>query len=111
MCIICKNNININMTKIEISNCKNIKEIPQELINLEEIIIVKCDNFTKLYNTFTKLKVLHIHYYNKTKNIPENFNNLIDLQLEFCPINKQTIYCYSDDRQQIKNLIKYVNKI
>ena len=65
MCIICNKEYDINIKKIYIQNCKKIKEIPKDLINLEEIIIEKCDNFNKLYDTFTKLKILHIHYYNK----------------------------------------------
>jgi len=111
MCIICNKEYDINIKYIYIQNCKKIKEIPKNLINLEELIIEKCDNFNKLHNTFTKLKKLYIHYYNKISYIPDNFNNLEDLQLEFCPIGKQTIYCYSIDKKKIQNYINYINKI
>lgn len=114
MCIICSNNINNLklLKKIKIENCKNIITIPKELINLKSIKIIKCDNFKYIPKELTNLEKIYIHYFNNIKNIPLEFLNLKKIQLDYHYFtNQSAIYFYSNNEEEIKKIIKYLNTI
>ncbi len=74
MCIICNNDFNVNLTQLNCYGCKNIKDIPKILINLEFIDI----SYTNIYQIpieFYKLKTI-ICNSSSIMNISDSFSNL-----------------------------------
>jgi hypothetical protein len=110
MCIICSSDINniLFLDKIKIENCKNIKCIPKELVNLKSLKIIKCDNLEYIPETLKKLEKLYLHYFNKVKSIPNQLVNLKKIQIDYCPVNQSTIYLISKNAIEIKKIINYL---
>ena len=114
MCIICSNNINNLklLKKIKIENCKNIIKIPNELINLKSIKIIHCDNFKYIPKELINLEKIYIHYFNNVKIIPRELINLTKLQLDYHYFtNQSAMYFYSNNEEEIKKIINYINQI
>jgi hypothetical protein len=114
MCIICNNNINdlILLKKIKIENCNKIKKIPKELINLKKIKIIKCYNFEIIPKELINLEKLYVHYFNKIHKLPLELINMNKLQLDYHYFNNQSaMYFYSNDYNEIKKILKFLNNI
>lgn len=60
------------LKKLEISFCKNIKELSITLINLENLDLICCPNISNIPNTLINLKLLKIFSCEKLKDIPKN---------------------------------------
>ena len=77
------NNLNLNNLKIlNIYKCK-IENLPNNLINLNNIHLSFCNNIKYLPDNLINLKILKIDMCDNIKNIP-NFDNLINLNISNC---------------------------
>ena len=112
MCIICQyeNDIEyiINIKKIHCFDCKNVKYIPKELIQLE---VLYCNNtdIIEIPKELISLKKLNVNEC-KIKNIP---STLVNLEILYC--NDTLIENIPDNLSKLKQLhcersnIKYIN--
>ena len=66
---------NINLKKIYLKNCINIKYIPKNLINLEYLYINNCKNIKYIPKTLINLKYLYLRNTN-IKYISKFFINI-----------------------------------
>ena len=52
----------INLKRIILINCPNIKELPDTFINLTYLCLEHCDNIKEIPNTYINLKKKRYHY-------------------------------------------------
>ena len=74
------NNKEINkITRLRLNNV-NIRELPENLDNIKELIILHCNNINEIQEN-NKLKKLIIHYCESLYNISNKFNELEELDI------------------------------
>ena len=76
MCIICTKQYNIELIRLDCSNCTNLLKIPKELVNLKYLDCSNCINLLKIPKELVNLEVLHC---SKCKYISEIPNELVNL--------------------------------
>lgn len=100
----------INLKRIELINCPNIKEIPNTLINLRSLYLTHCNNIIKIPETLKETLInLQLNYCDKIKKV-DKLNNLQTLQIFNCNIKEISKSCinlkslYLDHCENIKEI-------
>ena len=92
------NNKKINkITRLRLNNV-NIKELPENLDNIKELIILHCNNINKI-PIYKKLEKLHLYDCNNINEIEEN-NKLKKLIIHYC----ESLYNISNKFYELEEL-------
>ena len=106
MCIICRNEYDINTTSLNCSNCPLLTNIPNELIQLTLLYCDNCPLLTHIPKEFNKLTGLRCSNCPLLTHIPNEFNKLAILICSDCHWLKQS---YKNNEKlyekQINNLL------
>ena len=108
MCIICSEEYDETLTKLDCSNCRLINKIPKTLINLVSLDCHNCKNIYLLPKQLIKLRVLTISYTN-ISSIPSSYSNLQYIkcdnsEIKSLPktlINLKYLYCFDTKIKKI----------